>query len=103
MSNIDRAVFDNRAAGRLEDSMLVKLKLQAGPEVEDQARAISAVLLVAGGLVTEELGLCHYTLEAEVAKREWEARGFTVVECEELARGERGLGRLLRILGWLDE
>ena len=83
--------------------MLVKLKVEARPEAQDQAGAVSAVLLLAGGLVTDEDGLCHYTQRAEVARSEWQLRGFEVVEETELELGEGGLDRLLEDLRRLDE
>ena len=83
--------------------MLVKLKVQARPEAQDQAQAVSAVLLLAGGIVTQEDGLCHYTQNPEVARAEWQLRGFEVVEETELALKEDGLDRLLKDLRRIDE
>ena len=83
--------------------MLVKLTLQARPEAQDAAVAVSAVLLLAGGIITEELGLCHYTQNPEVARAEWQLRGFEIVEEKELELSEEGMGRLLEDLRKLDQ
>ena len=78
--------------------MLVKLKLEARPECQDQAAAVSAVLLLAGGLVTEEGGLCHYTQNPKTARAEWQFRGFEVVEETEVDLKGDGFDRLLEDL-----
>lgn len=83
--------------------MLVKLKVEARPEAQEQADAVSAVLLLAGGVVTEELGLCHYTQNPEVARAEWQLRGFEIVEEAEVELKEGGFGRLLEDLRRIDQ
>ena len=69
--------------------MLTRLTLRPRPGAQDQAIALDEVVRLAcgtaGGGEGEEIW--HYTYRTDVAKREWELRGFTVLSCEELQCG----------------
>lgn len=79
---------------------VMKLTVRVREGAEDSARAVQAVLLIAGGVVragksAEEL--VHYLEQhkAAAAKFAWEEHGYTVVSSKIVATGSEGIARLL--------